>query len=714
MLVIGAAVLVLLLALAMAPTVNPTYDDAKYVGIGRNVLDGLGPVNVFGTIFLKHSPVWPVLIVLPERIAGIHPLLIGHIANGISACAILLMIGALGWRVRPALGALGAVTLLGQPYFVDIAHSAGIDLPSIAITLGYLLLGFVAVRRNSLLLAASGGVLFALGFLIKETILPFAPVPFLGAILWGVRWPSILRLAAATVTTATVSSSWWLAMFAAYTGEVYRVGYPAWTLAPTAIAISTFVAVGFAAEPLARRVATSEWQESLESRLPDAVRVHGRSIAGWTLSIAWVLILVQVFNGTAKLQGAGLFDADQVRSYLFGPFVSVSPVFALGLGSLLAFAALLRDPPAIGQEARALLVTVVCGIPLVALVVGVGEAPRHYISEMALLGLAGWMGWIAGAHQAIARRDRLSIVLMITVGVAALAVVGAAFALRSGSRTWLVAGAVGIAAASVGGLLLATWLSRRRRLLSTGPVLVLVAMLAVAGSTAVFLRRDRPSTAIDPVETAATTRVNQWIRDKVSAGSVIGIGPYLSMETAIDLPSGFRAVMIRHFLAIGDPSAPLGLRGGGRNNGDWIAVDVAPGKANQFLVYEAHQVTRLVDENRPAVYVYNLSRDRSALSILGALSPDNGFEEVESWSYSAGSDTLETHIFRIDHERFAIDPHEMFISADALDRLAGMLEREPKNGTRAAASLLARIVRPPDGSLDAGLARMEAVAARGS
>jgi hypothetical protein len=49
----------------------------------------------------------------------------------------------------------------------------------------------------------------------------------------------------------------------------------------------------------------------------------------------------------------------------------------------------------------------------------------------------------------------------------------------------------------------------------------------------------------------------------------------------------------------------------------------------------------------------------------------------------------------------------MFISPEALDRLASILEREPEEGSRAAANLLSRIVRPADGSLDAGLARLE-------
>lgn len=712
LLVIVGAVLAFLLALAIAPAVNPTFDDAKYVGIGRNVLDGVGPVNVFGSIFLKHSPVWPVLIVLPERIAGIHPIAVGHLVNMLSGAVVLILVGALGWRVRPALGALGAVTLLGQPYYFDIGRTAGIDLPSIALTFGYVLLGFVALRRRSLVLAAVAGLIFGVGFLIKETILPFAPVPFVAAVLWEVAWPSIFRLAAATLAVAALTMSWWFAMHAAYTGEVYRVAYPAWTLVPATIAIAIFVVLGLASESIARRLRGRGWDSRLATRLPDGVWRHRRSIIGWLVAVGWVLLLVWVFDRTPKLLGAGLFNPDQLRAYLTGTFVAVSPIFAFGLGTVVAFVALVRDPRTMSRAARDLLVTVVCGVPLVVLVVGVGEAPRHYIAEMALLGLTGWLGWIAGLHRIVTERDRLMLVLVVLLGLVAVAVSGAAF-LRHVGRLWLIVGAAALVLAAIVGVAGAIWLARRGRLWSVGPAIVLAALLLLAGATTVGRAARLPGT-LDAVEMATAARVNAWIRENVPAGSVVAVGPYLSMETAMDLPSGYRAIQIRHFLTIGDPAAPLGLRSEGLVDGDWIAIDVAPYKANQFNVFEARQVTRLVEQNRPVVYVYNLTRKRSSLSILGVLTPENGFTEVASWSYPLLSDTIETHVFEIDHERFAIDRNRMFISPEALDRLAVMLEREPEEGRLTAANLLGRIVRPADGSLDVGLARLEALVRSGS
>ena len=127
-------------------------------------------------------------------------------------------------------------------------------------------------------------------------------------------------------------------------------------------------------------------------------------------------------------------------------------------------------------------------------------------------------------------------------------------------------------------------------------------------------------------------------------------------------------------------------------------------------MYEAARLTDRLKKPSGRLRLQPGTRPFSA-DLLGALNEDNGFEEIASWSYPAGSDTIETHMYQIDHERFAIDPHQMFISPEALDRLAGMLEREPDEGSRAAAALLSRIVRR-DGSLDAGLARLEHLAGR--
>ena len=72
----------------------------------------------------------------------------GHIINALSGGITILLVGYLGWRVRPAIGAIAAVLFAPLPYVFDIARTAGIDLPSIALTLVYIIFGFSVVRTG--------------------------------------------------------------------------------------------------------------------------------------------------------------------------------------------------------------------------------------------------------------------------------------------------------------------------------------------------------------------------------------------------------------------------------------------------------------------------------------------------------------------------------------------------------------------------------------
>ena len=107
--ILAVTPILFLVFLALTPPVNPTFDDAKYIGVGRNFLDGNGPTTVFGVVFLKHSPLWPMIIVIPEKLFGIHPVATGHVINAVSGALTIVLVGFLGWRVRPAIGAVAAV-----------------------------------------------------------------------------------------------------------------------------------------------------------------------------------------------------------------------------------------------------------------------------------------------------------------------------------------------------------------------------------------------------------------------------------------------------------------------------------------------------------------------------------------------------------------------------------------------------------------------------
>jgi 4-amino-4-deoxy-L-arabinose transferase-like glycosyltransferase len=706
-LIMAAVPLLFLLFLAIAPSVNPTFDDAKYVGVGRNFLAGNGPSTVFGVVFLKHSPLWPMIIVSPERLFGIQPIVTGHVINALSGALTIVLVGYLGWRVRPAIGAIAAVLFASLPYVFDIARTAGIDLPSIALTLAYIVFGFGVVRTGSVWRAAVLGGIFAVAFLIKETILPFAVVPFILGILWGVRWTSLARTAGVTLGVASVGMSWWFVMYAGYTQRVYRADFPEWTLLPSAIAVVVVFVLGLAAGPIADRLNARGWDAAVVRRVPS--RIRSRTVLGWAAVLAWFVLLAIFFGRTPKLLGASLFDPDQIGYMIVNSLGSVRLALAFGLGSLLLVADLVRDPRRAAQASIDVLVATICGIPLILLVVGVGETPRHYIAELALIVLLGTIGWSHGLLR-LAERDRPTAVLFGVIGAVAIAIVGLS-AIQRLSPLVIAGGIAGAGAALVVLAIGLRWLRRRGRVALVG---VLVASVVFAlGLGTVGVRAIRLPAQGDANETKATADTIAWIRATVPAGGAVAFGPYLSMETSIDIPAGYRAIQVRHFLAIGDAAARLGLRGATGTPDDFVAVDVAPIKANQFNVYAASRMLSLLRNGHALYYVYPISRLNSSKSILEVLTPENGFTEIgPPRTYVGPTDTIDVHTYRVDLAALDIPADRLFIARDALERLVDRLEREPTAGAIAAGNLVDRIAPPGDGSEADLLARLKTLAGR--
>ena len=309
-----------------------------------------------------------MIVVLPERLFGVDPITVGHLINAASAAASIALVGYLGWRVRPLIGAIAAVIFAANPYTLAIARTAGIDLPSIALTFAYIVLGLVVMRRRSLGLAFVLGAVFAIAFLIKETILPFAPVPFLVGVLWGVPWRTIFRTAAATLGVAAVGTSWWFVLYASYTHTVYRADFPEWTLLPIAIATLILVVLGLAADRIAEWVGRHGWEARTSSRIPEQVRADSRVIAGWGGTAAWFIFLFVFFSRTPKLLGYGLLNSEQIRFFIGHLDGSMRLAFAFGVGSLLLVLELLRDRSRVAPASIDLLVATTCGIPLILLV----------------------------------------------------------------------------------------------------------------------------------------------------------------------------------------------------------------------------------------------------------------------------------------------------------------------------------------------------------
>ncbi|MEO8229231.1 MAG: hypothetical protein ABI628_05635 [Chloroflexota bacterium] len=703
--ILAATPILFLLFLSIAPPINPTFDDAKYVAVGRNFLAGNGPTTVFGIVFLKHSPLWPTIIVIPELLFGIHPVATGHLINALSGAITIVLVGYLGWRVRPAIGAIGAVLFASLPYVFDISRTAGIDLPSIALTLGYIIFGFSVVRTGSIWRAAVLGGILALAFLIKETILPFAIVPFVLGTLWGVRWPNIVRAAGVTLGVGAVAMSWWFVMFAGYTHQVYRADFPEWTLIPSAVGIGIFALIGLAAEPIARWIDARGWNAAVVRRIPP--RLRSRTFLGWTVTAIWFVLLVIFFGRTPKLLGASLFDPNQIAYMIVNSLGSVRLALAFGLGSLLLVADLLRDRRRVAQASIDVLIATICGIPLILLVVGVGETPRHYIAALAVILLSGTIGWYHGLLR-LRERDRPTVVLFgVLVALGAL-VVGLASLQRVSPRL-VVGGIVGAVVLIVVFGVALGWLRQRSRVAAVG--ILVTAMVFAVGMSVVGVRALRIPSAAEEIQ--ATSDTIAWVKANIPPGGTVALGSYLAMETSIELPAGIKAIQVRHFLAIDDPEAPLGLRSAGRARTDYVAVDVAPIKANQFNVFAAGQIVDLIRNNRALYWIYPISRERSSKMILSVLTPENGFTEVgPPRSYPGPTDTIDVHTYKVDQGTLNVPVDRMFIAPDALERLLLRLEDDPGKGSKAAASLVDRIVSPADGSENALLARLTTLAGR--
>src|SRR5439155_10821975 len=174
--------------LLAVPPLFLSFDAAKYLGIGYTLFAGLGPRTPFGGFFLSHAPVWSTILAAPTTVLGIDPLDVGHALNGLAGIGTVLLTGAIGWRIRPAVGGLATAGAIAITYLHDLTRTARLDVPAAFLILAFLLVSFRAVRAGTALSAVATGVLFALAFEVREIALPFFPVALLAAVLVGRAW----------------------------------------------------------------------------------------------------------------------------------------------------------------------------------------------------------------------------------------------------------------------------------------------------------------------------------------------------------------------------------------------------------------------------------------------------------------------------------------------------------------------------------------------
>lgn len=651
------------LALA-TPGFYPTFDEQKYLGIGYNLWAGHGPTTVFGVTFISHSPLWSAVLAAPDVTLGIDPWAWGRLLNAISGAAVVGLGGALGWRVRPAVGALAAVGILAIWYLHDLSRTARLDVPAAALALLYLVVGFEAVRRGSTRWAIAAGAIFATAFLVKEVALPFAPIPFIAGILWGRPWVVLARLAAWVLLTASIGLSWWFAMYAILGHRVYRLDSPVWTLIPLTIGIAVAVVFGLSASRLARTSLGVRMTRRADEATPGFWRRHARAIIGVSLTLAWFALLILVFARTARLKGGPILDLEQIRLYArtwLGQFRWAVLFGASGIA--LAIVALVRQrDPAQRQAIVDLLVASICAAPLVLLVVAVGEPPRNYLAQIA-----------------------------IAVAIAAVGIV------------WAVER-------------LATFVARSRR---AGPEQVrslaitttlIVSLVLAVGTLALHVRRTHPNASGRAV---AVSTVSQWLLDNVPSGAKVAFPSFLGYEMALGLRGHTDNVLVRARIAIADPDAPEGLiRVGEDGTADWIAVDTAPRNVNEYQAFRADWLVHQLGENGVEYWVYSTGISTAAGSIIPALASATGIEQVAHWTFPVpGADPIDSYVFRIDPARVSFDTGRLYMSPEALDRLVTRLELEATPPTEVARTLVGRVVLTATSPLgDAALTRLRTLA----
>jgi hypothetical protein len=650
--------------LLLVPPFFLSFDEAKYIGIGYNLVDGLGPRTPFGDYFLPHAPVWSALLVLPNAWFGLDPLVTGHVLNGIAGIALIGLTAALGWRIRPAVGGIAAVGLLGVTYVQDLTRTARLDVPAAALALGYLVVGLVAVRRGGARWGIAAGALFALAFLVKEIALPLAPVPFLAAILSGTPWRQIAGSAGWALITAAVGLSWWFVMVANLSGVVYRLETPAWTLIPIAVAIAVVSALLI----VVGRRGTPPAPDGLgEGELgPGRADRAGRRIVVVVLTVAWCAALTWVFAGTLGVRGTDVIDLPQLTRYaatwLPG---ALKLIAALGLvGVLLSIGAWRSTTGGARSAITDLWLATICSVPLVLLVVEVGEPPRNYLAQIGILAALAGAGWL-WLGEILVRR------------------------LAGSGRVSPSAAAAAVPLALVA---------------------LLVASSAVLGVHTLTFRETKSGLAREKaIETAV-----DWVRTNVPPGQKVAIGSFLSYEISLGLRGTNPTAQVRHELVVGDPTAPDGIRVSGQPpTNDWIAIDVAPRNVNEYQAFAASTLARDLRESGATIWIYGTEAATSAPEIVNALAGAPGVTEVGSWSWPTPTIPVGLHIYRIDPAMLAFATDRLHVSAEALDRLVTSLAAAGPAGRATAATLADHVVvAPASAATDALLARLRTLAGR--
>ena len=707
--VIVAATAVFGLLLVILPFYFPTFDEAKYLGIGVDIWSGHGITTVFGGLFTSHAPAWPAIIALPQALFGIDPLAVGRFLDAICGIAFVVLTAAIGWRIRPIVGALSAGGLLALIYLHDLTRTSRLDVPAATLTLLYLFVAFIAFKRGSFRLGLAAGVIFAAGFLVKEIDLPFAPAPLFAAILWGSSWRSMSRTGAAMLAVGAVGVTPWFIFYAAKAHRVYRLDSPSWTLIPIGLAVLLLVVLGLAAGRIA--------ESGLGTRIEGTARRLGsdgrlRAVIAWGLTLLWAAAQTYAYAKTARLTGTTFLGIDQLRLYAATWFDQLAVVAFFGLtGVALSIVALIVDRDLRGAGyVRAALIATICGLPLVLLVIAVGEPPRNYLANLALLTILAAVGWLWTLERVL-RTQRAELLLG---GAGLLGAAGGVVLAALGGRSALVFGLIGLII-GLGVVGLALYYERRGREIRAF-IVPAIAVLVLVGGTSLLVVHGRNSVnrAGDVARSQMVGAEVAWIRANIPPGTEIAYGSFLAYETAYYLAADYGTTEIRARISISDAAAPDGLLRAGETpaGDDWIAVDSAPRNVDQFMAYRASWLVAQFQATKAAYWVYTTGIDTSSPTIESALTTATGFTKVAEWTFPvAGTAPLHTSIYKIDPAAISFNTTRLLMAPDALTRLVGLLGADGAAGKSAAQRIATEVnVEPAGPDATAALAALHTLA----
>jgi hypothetical protein len=496
------------------------------------------------------------------------------------------------------------------------------------------------------------GLLFAAAFLTKEIALPFAPVPLLAALARGAPTRGVIRATAATLLVGLAATSWWFIIYAQRLGTVYRIGTPWWTLTPIGI-------VALVAGVYGLGLAGGRWLPAADVPTTDTGRRRSW-LAGWVGAAVWAVLLTVLFARTPTGLGTSFLVPSQVASNLAKWFPDLGSVLAVGLiGAAYEVGqrfvrSRTRPPAPTIVDSRAiddLLIATICGFPLVLLVISVGEGPRHYIAQLAVLVAIGACGWVRIADRAAraGRGDRSGILLAIVAVAAGLALAVPTLAplvsVRLGLRLAVLAAAIVVV------ILVGIRAGLFKRIGSTRDGVAVTALITFVGTAVVLTSVVVPAhqSSIDRTRSDAVRTISAWVRANLAAGSSVGVASGLAFELALPLQAEYRVWQLRDEAGVHPrPEAPLGVATAAEPNADdWLALRASPTDVTSLYGYRASTIMDRLRQIGSTTWIHvEVTGKNQASAIVEALNGAPGVTVAETWDWPYGDDRLEATSLR--------------------------------------------------------------------